>query len=161
MLSVGQVYSGGAAGDLDEKLTARMERQTILGGPTPPWLWVVLDEAVLHRTVGGPVITRDQIAHVLTMAATPRITVQVLPYDRGEHPGMGGSVTLRTLPAGGQVVYLEGINSGTLAEVPGEVEQYAIAYDLLQANALPPDVSADFIRKVMEDRYPCPPRDPT
>ncbi|MEU9011378.1 helix-turn-helix transcriptional regulator [Streptomyces sp. NPDC048479] len=161
MLEVGQVYSYGVAPDLEEKLTARMQRQTILDGATPPWLWVVLDEAVVHRLVGGRQVMRDQLEHVLAMTERPRITVQVLPYDRGEHPAMGGSVTLLTLSGGSQVVYLEGINSGTLVEAPGEVERYAVAYDLLQANALPPDVSADFIRKVMEDRYPCLPPDPT
>ncbi|WP_328539131.1 helix-turn-helix domain-containing protein [Streptomyces sp. NBC_00344] len=157
MLSVGQVFSGGRA-ELEEKLTARMERQNILNEATPAWLWVVLDEAVLHRVVGGALVMRDQLDHLLTMATKPRITVQVLPYEQGAHPGMGGSVTLLTLPGNGQVVYLEGINTGTLVEIPGEAEPYAIAYDLLQASALSPDESAGFIRKVMEDRYPCPPR---
>lgn len=158
VLSVGQVYGNGTASELEEKLAARMSRHSILGSPTSPWLWVVLDEAVLHRVVGGPKVMRDQLAHVLAAAEQSRVTVQLLQYDRGAHPGMGGSVTLLTLPGSGQVVYLEGINSGMLVESPGEVEQYAIAYDLLQANALPPDESADFVRKVMEDRYPCPPR---
>ncbi len=161
MLCVGQVYGSGVAGDLEEKLRARTARQAILSSAAPPWLWLVLDEAVLHRTVGGPLIMREQLTHLLDTAAEPRTTVQVLPYDRGAHPGMGGSVTLLTLPGSGQVVYLEGINSGTLVEKAGEVEKYAIAYDLLQANALPPEESADFIRKVMEDRYPCPPHVPT
>ncbi|MFC4493026.1 Scr1 family TA system antitoxin-like transcriptional regulator [Streptomyces ovatisporus] len=161
VLSVGQVYGTGTAVELEEKLAARMARRTVLDNSTPPWLWVVLDEAVLHRVVGGRPVMREQLVHLLDMAALPRLTLQVLPYERGAHPGMGGSVTLLTLPGSGQVVYLEGINSGTLVEAPGDVEQYAIAYDLLQANALPPDESAHFIREVMEDRYPCPPGTPT
>ncbi|WP_181766259.1 helix-turn-helix domain-containing protein [Streptomyces albidus (ex Kaewkla and Franco 2022)] len=161
MLGVGRVYGNATDRELEEKLTARIARQSILESPTPPWLWVVLDEAVLHRGVGGQLVMRAQLMRLLEVAALPRITLQILPYARGAHPGMGGSVTLLTLPGSGQVAYLEGINSGTLVEPPGEVEQYAIAYDLLQANALPPEESAELVRKVVEDTYPCPLRAPT
>lgn len=153
MLRVGQVYHGGGAEDLSNLLSARLDRQTVLSSPNPPWLWVVLDEAVLHRPVGGAKVMQSQLGHLLDTASMPRTTVQILPYDRGEHPGLGGSMTLLTLPSRNQVVYLEGINSGTLVEDPQEIEKYAAAYDHLQANALPPDLSVSWIRKVMEDKY--------
>lgn len=161
VLSAGQVYGNGSTRELEERLAARMARRSVLAKANPPWLWVVLDEAVLHRVVGGAPVMREQLIHLLDVAALPRLTLQVLPYACGAHPGMGGSVTLLTVRGSGQVVYLEGINSGTLVEAPGEVQQYAIAYDVLQANALPPDESAQFIREVLEDRYPCPPGPPT
>jgi len=43
-----------------------MARQVILDReePAPPMLWVLLDENVLTREVGGPKIMHDQLAHL-------------------------------------------------------------------------------------------------
>jgi len=43
---------------LDQRVEARMERQRLLQGPTPPKYRVLLDEAVLRRHIGGPVVMR-------------------------------------------------------------------------------------------------------
>ena len=39
--------------ELDEAVAARMGRQRILDREHPPELWVIVDEAVLRRPVGG------------------------------------------------------------------------------------------------------------
>ena len=47
--------------EVDDLVAARMERQAVLERERPPELWVVIDEAVLHRPVGGPYVMRDQL----------------------------------------------------------------------------------------------------
>jgi hypothetical protein len=55
-----------------------MERQAILDRERPPELWVVIDEAVLHRRVGGAAVAyqdtavRGQVARNLPGAAAVR-----------------------------------------------------------------------------------------
>ncbi|KOU68041.1 DNA-binding protein [Streptomyces sp. MMG1533] len=148
VLSVGLTLSGDE--QLDERLTARMTRQERLGSPDRPELCVVLDEAVLRRPIGGRDVMRAQLELLLVVAAEHPITVQVLPFDQGEHDAMGGSLTVLTLPDGSEVAYTEGAHYGQLIEDPGEVRRFALTYDRLRAEALPPLMSLDMIRSVME-----------
>ncbi|WP_240135295.1 helix-turn-helix domain-containing protein [Streptomyces sp. MUM 178J] len=138
------------AQQLEERLAGRLGRQGRIGDPDGPDLWVVLDEAVLLRPVGGRTVMRDQLARLLRTEQEPRITLQVLPFSSGEHQAMGGSLTLLDLPDGSEVAYTEGADYGQLIEEPEEVKSYAVTYDHLRALALPPDVSLDTIRSLME-----------
>jgi transcriptional regulator with XRE-family HTH domain len=138
---------------LEERLAARLGRQERLGSRDRPELWVVLDESVLRRPVGGRAIMRDQLARLLEATAEPHITVQVLPFDQGEHDAMGGSLTVLTLPDGTEVAYTEGAHYGQLVEDPEEVKRFAVTYDRLRAVALPPLMSLDLIRSVMEGNH--------
>jgi transcriptional regulator with XRE-family HTH domain len=147
--------------EVEELVAARLDRQAILQCSAPPLLWCILDEAVLRRPVGGHAVMREQLAHVLRMARTPHVVVQVLPFGQGEHPVMGGSLTLLSFERGSDVAYTESSHSGELVETPEEVAEYALAYDLLQAKALPPDESLALIRSAMEEYSTCAPREPT
>ncbi|CAM5609949.1 XRE family transcriptional regulator OS=Streptomyces alboniger OX=132473 GN=CP975_11920 PE=4 SV=1 [Streptomyces alboniger] len=135
---------------LEERLTARMGRQERLGSPDRPELWVVLDEAVLKRPIGGHAVTRKQLERLLDASVERHITLQVLPFDQGGHEAMGGSLTVLTLPDGSEVAYTEGADYGQLIEEPTNVSRYKVIYDRLRAAALPPLMSLDMIRSVME-----------
>ncbi|MFI0089671.1 helix-turn-helix domain-containing protein [Streptomyces bobili] len=134
---------------LEERLTARLGRQERLGSPDRPELWVVLDEAVLRRPIGGRAVMAGQLDRLLTAAAERHINVQVLPFDQGGHEAMGGSLTILTLPDGSEVAYTEGADYGQLSEEPTNVSRYTVIYDRLRAEALPPLMSLDMIRSVM------------
>ncbi|MFE9700483.1 Scr1 family TA system antitoxin-like transcriptional regulator [Streptomyces sp. NPDC006270] len=138
---------------LEERLAARLGRQTRLTGPDRPRLWIILDEAVLRRPVGGSHVMRHQLEHLLRVAEEPNITVQALPFDQGEHDAMGGSLTLLVMPDGSHVAYTEGAHYGQLTEEPDEVERFELTYDDLRAMALPPLASLDLIRFVLEADY--------
>lgn len=151
VLSVGRTL--GSEEQLEERVALRLGRQERLGMPGRPELWVVLDEAVLRRPVGGPAVTREQLERLLGTRAERHITVQVLPFDQGEHEFMGGSLTVLTMPDGSEVAYTEGAHYGQLIEDPDEVRDFALTYDRLRAAALPPLMSLDMIRSVMEDNH--------
>ena len=85
-------------GEMDRQVAVRLERQKRLTAPDAPSLWVVLDEAVLLRQVGGPAVMAGQLAHIGQMAGQPNVTVQVLPFTAGAHPAMLGSFTLMQFP---------------------------------------------------------------
>ncbi|MFE1455604.1 Scr1 family TA system antitoxin-like transcriptional regulator [Streptomyces sp. NPDC058735] len=151
VLSVGRTL--GSKEQLEERVALRMGRQERLNGPERPELWVVLDEAVLRRMVGGHAVMRQQLARLLGDAAETHITVQVMPFDQGEHDVMGGSLTLLTMPDGSEIAYTEGAHHGQLIEDPDGVRDLALTYDRLRAAALPPLMSLDMIRSVMEDNH--------
>ncbi|MFF0004645.1 helix-turn-helix domain-containing protein [Streptomyces tibetensis] len=151
VLSVGRTL--GSEEQLEERVALRLGRQERLGMPGRPELWVVLDEAVLRRPVGGPAVMREQLERLLGTRAERHITVQVLPFDQGEHEVMGGSLTVLTMPDGSEVAYTEGAHYGQLIEDPDEVRDFALTYDRLRAAALPPLMSLDMIRSVMEDNH--------
>ncbi|MFD3825823.1 helix-turn-helix domain-containing protein [Streptomyces sp. QTS137] len=151
VLSVGRTLDGKE--QLEERVALRMGRQERLGTPDRPELWLILDEAVLRRPVGGRVVMREQLVRLLGTAAEPHITVQVLPFDQGEHDVMGGSLTVLSMPDGSESAYTEGAHYGQLVENPDDVRSLALAYDRLRAAALPPLMSLDMIRSVMEDNH--------
>jgi transcriptional regulator with XRE-family HTH domain len=151
VLSLDTLLSGEE--QLEERVAARLGRQERLGSPDRPDLWVVLDEAVLRRPIGGVAVMRDQLARLLKAAAEPHITVQVMPFDQGGHDAMGGSLTVLTLPDGTEVAYTEGADYGQLIEEPEGVKHHSVIYDRLRAVALPPLMSLDMIRSVLEGNH--------
>ncbi|MFJ3719877.1 Scr1 family TA system antitoxin-like transcriptional regulator [Streptomyces sp. NPDC090057] len=151
VLSVGTTLS--SQEQLEERLTARLGRQERLRSADRPRLWVVLDEAVLRRPVGGRDVMREQLGRLLRTATEPHITLQVLPFDQGAHDAMGGSLTLLELPDGSEAAYTEGAHHGQLVEEPDEIRRLALTYDRLRAAALPPLMSLDMIRSVMEGSH--------
>ncbi|KIF68559.1 DNA-binding protein [Streptomyces sp. AcH 505] len=135
---------------IEELVTARMSRQLLLNGSPALDLFMILDEAVIRRPVGGPDAMRAQLARLIDLSDGPNTTVQVLPFSHGAHALMGGSLTLMTLDEKQVVAYEESFASGTLLEDPESVRTRARAYHLMRAYALPPRDSAALIRSVME-----------
>jgi transcriptional regulator with XRE-family HTH domain len=145
------VMLAGRHPNVDELVDARLDRQRILNRPHPPLLWVVLDEAVLRRRVGSPMVLREQLKRLVEVASSARIVVQVLPFDAGAHAGMDGPLTILSFDEGSDAVYVEGIGNGQLMTRPEEVERCRLVYDLVRAAALSPEASADMIAAAMEE----------
>ncbi|MEU6573379.1 helix-turn-helix transcriptional regulator [Streptomyces sp. NPDC046805] len=139
---------------LEERLAARLERQKRLLAPDRPELWVVLDEAVLRRPFGGgDVVVREQFERLIGAAEDHHAVVQVLPFEQIEHGVVDVSLTVLTMPDGSEVAYMEGAHFGQLTEELEEVRRISLTYDRLRAAALPPNMSLDMIRSVMEGNH--------
>ncbi|MER6444684.1 helix-turn-helix domain-containing protein [Streptomyces venezuelae] len=138
---------------LDELVEARMERHRILCREKSPMVWVVLDEAVLHRPVGGRQVMRAQLAHLLSFRAHRWVQIQVLPYAAGEHAGLIGSFNALRFDDDPDIVYTEDLISGHMTANPDTVREAALRYAHLQAAALSVEDSAVLIAQAMEERY--------
>ncbi|MFD7867106.1 helix-turn-helix domain-containing protein [Streptomyces sp. NPDC059783] len=136
---------------IDDLVAARLERAQILADPTVPMLWVVLDEAVLRRTVGGPRTMAAALRHIVGLSRQRRIIVQVLPFSAGGHAAMGGGLKLMSFPDEPPLAYLDGLGAGQLLDDPATVSSYELTYDLVVANAIPPAASLALIESVAED----------
>ncbi|MFE2167064.1 helix-turn-helix transcriptional regulator [Streptomyces sp. NPDC059447] len=141
------------ADGVNEVVAARMERQRILARVVPPVLLVVLDEALLHRNVGGHEVMREQLAHLLTFVDHPWIQIQVLPFSAGQHSGMMGSFTLLRFDGDPDLFCAESYDSGHMTANPPVIRERSVGYARLQAAALSPEESALLIARVMEERY--------
>ncbi|MFI9027637.1 helix-turn-helix domain-containing protein [Streptomyces sp. NPDC053560] len=139
--------------DLDTQVDARVGRQSVLSRENPPLLWVVLDEAVLHREIGGREVMGRQLAHLLDYRDVDEVQIQVLPFTAGRHAGLLGSFTLFSFEDNGNVAYMEGYDEGWATVNTKEIKARSLRYDLLRASALPPVDSAELIARVMEERY--------
>jgi hypothetical protein len=129
----------------------RLRRQHRIYNPSRPLrLWVVLDETSLRRVVGRPDVMREQLEHLNALGAEPHIMVQVLPYTAGAHPGLSGQFSILRFAdsSAAAVVHLERFTSDVYLEKPSDVQHYSVLHDHLQAQALSPDSSRDFITDV-------------
>lgn len=136
---------------IDELVTTRLERAQLLADPTVPVLWVLLDEAVLRRKVGGPLVMAEALRHIMRLARQHRIIVQVLPFSEGAHMALEGSLKLMTFPDAPPLAYLQGLGTGQLQDDPATVRQYELTYDLLVASAISPAASLALIESVAEE----------
>ena len=140
----------GSQEDVERRVALRMARQPALTGNDPPQLWAVLDEAALHRTVGGPGLMRMQLDHLVDLAAMPNVSVQVIPFTAGAHPGMGKPFVILAFPerADPDVVYLEDLTSTLYLEDVDEIDRYNMLFNHMRATALSFEESASLITSV-------------
>ncbi|MEH6379534.1 helix-turn-helix transcriptional regulator [Streptomyces sp. KLMMK] len=140
--------------DIERRVQVRMRRQErITEAENPLRLWAVIDESALRRIVGSREIMAEQMRQLVQFSMEPHITVQVLPYDVGAHPGMYGKFSILEFndPQDASTVYLEGITSDLYLEKPNDVQTYSVMYEHLRMQALNADHSRQFIDRVAEE----------
>ncbi|MBF8185055.1 helix-turn-helix domain-containing protein [Nonomuraea sp. K274] len=149
MLKGGQILDGD---QIRRRVEARLTRQGILQGETPPTLWAVVDEAALTKPVGGPSVMRNQLRHIVDMSARPNIYVQVLPDSAGAHAAMDGPFTILNFPdqSDPSVVYIETATSDLYLETPEELTRYRLIFDLIRSSALSPDSSVEYLANLVD-----------
>ncbi|MFV2019546.1 helix-turn-helix domain-containing protein [Micromonospora sp. LOL_023] len=143
-------FPGAPPEKIEDRIDVRLARQRILDRPDPPRMWFVLDEAALHRPIGGPQVMAAQLEHLITAAQRPSITVQVLPFRQGAHMGMGVSFAMLDFSEHPTVVYQENLSSAVVLEKDYHVETHGLAFDHLRATALSPADSLAFLRMRVE-----------
>jgi transcriptional regulator with XRE-family HTH domain len=139
---------GATEDEFDEAVTARMSRQQILERDQPPELWIILDEGVLTRPVGGPEVIRGQLAHLANAARRPHIVVQVVPLAAGGHQGLnGGAFVIAEFDDAATIAYQDTAVSGQIIEDASEAGALAHTWDTLRLEALPRATSLRMIEE--------------
>ncbi|MCX5411926.1 helix-turn-helix transcriptional regulator [Streptomyces sp. NBC_00059] len=134
--------------DIEKRVNVRARRQDRVNAPELPLrLWAVIDESALHRLVGGKQVMLEQLEHLIEQSQLPHVTVQVLPFDMGAHPGINGQYAILEFPdaADSSVVYIEGVTSDLYLEKANDVQRYSVMYEHLRAQALNVDQTRQFI----------------
>ncbi|GAA2993393.1 helix-turn-helix domain-containing protein [Actinokineospora diospyrosa] len=134
--------------EVDELVDFRLERQQVLTGPDALELCVCLDEALLHRQVGGRKVLHNQLRHLLALLEQPNITIHVIPFEAGAYGNMSGGYQVMTFGDEGDadVVYIEHAAVGVWVENERDVRHFQDTFEDVRAQALNPEESAEVIR---------------
>jgi len=137
--------------EITRRVGLRLARQALLTRPDPPSLWVVLDEAVLRRPIGGLTVMRAQLEHIIEMSQLPNVTVQVVPFTAGGHAAAGGQFSVLRfgeydLP---DVVYLEQLTSSLYLDKREIVDSYLAVMERLCIEAATPANSVKTLRAAL------------
>ena len=142
--------------EVEQFVRVRLTRQQRLTGESPMEYWAILAEGALRQQVGGPAAMRAQLEHIAAMAELPHITVQVLPFSRGVHPGMFGPYVLLSFPqvASLDLVLTETPTGNIWIEREADVARYQELFDTARTTALPATESLGLIRRIAKEYRP-------
>jgi transcriptional regulator with XRE-family HTH domain len=136
--------------EVEQRVRVRMDRQALLAGDDPLKLWAIVDEAALHRLVGGAETMNAQMRRLVETAAVPHVTLQVIAWSVGAHAGMPGSFVLMDFPdpSDPPVVYIDSMAGDLFLEAEPEVRRYRGVFEHLRAVALSPGDSTSLIAQI-------------
>lgn len=133
--------------EVQKRVDVRLARQACLTDEPLLRFWVIVDEGVLRRRTGGDAVIRAQLRHLVEMSKRPNITLQVLPFGEGWHPGTTGSFSILDFPEGihTPVAYVVSPAGEMYLEREDDMNRIILAYTHLQTAALSPGKSRDLI----------------
>ncbi|GAA1915710.1 helix-turn-helix transcriptional regulator [Streptomyces sodiiphilus] len=135
--------------EIEQQVAARMGRQEIFTRQPAPLLTFVQEEVTLRRPLGGRMVLRRQLEHLLEVGHLRHVEIQVMPTSREDHAGMGGQLQLLKLQDGTGVGHWEGQLCSLLLSDPKEVLILEMRYGILRSRALTPRESLAFIEKLL------------
>jgi hypothetical protein len=148
------VLKSGAVGqtrpeDIERHVALRMQRQELLTRENAPAIWAVMDETALRRTVGGPRVMRAQVERLLEVMRLPHVTLQVLEFSSGPHPGTYGPFVLFrfAMPELPDMVYSEYLTGAVYLDARAEVATHLEVMDRMAAQA----ATAQRTKEILED----------
>ncbi|WP_307795419.1 helix-turn-helix domain-containing protein [Actinacidiphila acididurans] len=127
------------AEEIERLVDLRTERQALLDRDASPLLWVVVDETVLRRPIGGREVMHEQITALMEATERPNVRLQVMPFAAGPHPAMYGPFhifrfQLQELP---DIAYTESLVGGAYFDDRDDVSAFLEALDRMSAQASP------------------------
>ncbi len=130
----------------------RRQRQTLHERGQPPKMFFILDEAVIRRTIGGPVVMQRQLKQLKNWSAKPHISLQIVPLEVGAYLGVGVPFFLLEFqdPEDEEVLYLEHDTERT-NDNPAETSVYRIRFGELANIALSPAESGTLLDRVIDE----------
>jgi transcriptional regulator with XRE-family HTH domain len=137
---------------IETLLSARLERQEILTRDDPPTLWLVMDETVLRRPIGGRAVHIAQLDALLAAAECPGVAIQVIPLATGAHAGLTCTFTILSFKDGPDVAYTEDRELGHFHDKPELVRAWFDTYEALRVVTQPAAASLELIEQIREEQ---------
>uniref|UniRef100_UPI0037208174 helix-turn-helix domain-containing protein n=1 Tax=Bacillus mobilis TaxID=2026190 RepID=UPI0037208174 len=139
--------------EIERNVALRLERQALLTRDNPPMLWVVMDETVVRRPIGGSETMRAQIARLIEEAEAPHIRLQIMPFDAGPHPAMYGPFHIFRFPIPElpDIAYTESLVSGSYFDQRDDVSAFLEALDRMCAQAAPAQTTQAILSRIRKE----------
>ncbi|MBF6205010.1 helix-turn-helix domain-containing protein [Streptomyces gardneri] len=139
------------------ELTARRQRR-LVEDPTF-WLEVLVSESVLRNQIGGRDVMAEQLPHLLSVGSLPNVSIRVIPFDAGGHPGLVvQSFTLFEFPAlhtsrapEPPVVFVEGFTGALFLEDDPVIERHRATAETLRQVALSESDTRILVQEIAEE----------
>lgn len=130
---------GATEQEIERGVALRLERQNLLRQDDGPLLWVVIDETVLRRPIGGRRVMRQQLERLREASALDRVQLQIMPFAAGPHPAMYGPFHLFRfpLPELPDIAYSESLVGAVYFDQRNDVSAFLEALDRMCAQAAP------------------------
>jgi transcriptional regulator with XRE-family HTH domain len=147
-------YTFNILGDHADRVWAvRQHRQEVHDREDPPDMIFIIDESSIRRQVGGVKVMPHQLERLREFAAMDHITLRVLPFAAGAHPGMAGNFILLEFddPSLRDMVHLESIDSITIRDDIDVIGLYLERFVRLEARALSVDDSDAFLVSLIDE----------
>ncbi|WP_309060450.1 helix-turn-helix transcriptional regulator [Streptomyces sp.] len=135
--------------EVERLVAARMARKSIFERSPAPALSFVLEEGTLRRRVGGTMVWRQQLEHLLEVARLRNVTLQVMPMSAGAHPGLGGRIEVLKFADGTAAGRADGAFQGRPTSDPKQLRILELRYGTIRAQALTPRESLAFVEQVL------------
>lgn len=131
----------------------RVQREGLFDSDNPPSFHFILDEAAIRRLVGGSSVMRSQLGQLIELAGRPHITIEVIPFSAGLHPGMKGPFEIIEFadPADSDIVYLESPRGDIFTEDPEETSMCREAFERLRKSSLGPRDSLTRLARIADE----------
>jgi Domain of unknown function (DUF5753) len=141
---------------LDRSVELRMRRQGLLDASPGPDFAFMIDEAALHRWVGGPDVMRRQLHRLEELDQRPNIDIRIVPFSAGAHAGVRGPFALIDLPFGEEyVVMLEHAHGDELVQNnPERASTYIEIFEELRAIAAPKGELPKYTKQILNQLPP-------
>jgi hypothetical protein len=140
--------------EVERRWEARSRRQERLERDDPPEIFCLLDEGVVRRQVSSPGVMRRQIEHLLELGERSNISIRVIPFSAGAHPGMTGPFTLLEFPDAqdDDVLYLEHVDGDkVIRDEPAVTVEYTERFFALEKIALSEAKTRDLLNSIIGD----------
>jgi hypothetical protein len=130
----------------------RTRREELLDREDPPQFYFLLDEAVVRRLVGSNSVMRRQLRRMIEVTEKPNVTLEVVPFTAGLHPGMKGPFEIIEFVdvADKDIVFLESPRGDIISDKTSETLSYREDFERLGKTSLGPRDSAAYLNKVAE-----------
>jgi transcriptional regulator with XRE-family HTH domain len=139
------------AEQLENEVAARLYRhQRLTSAENPLELVAVVDEAALHRPVGGREVLRGQLEHMARLAELDAVTLRVLPLAVGAHAALASGFSILHFGDLGEpdMSYIEHTVGALILDKDGEVARAKLAFERVLSDALDPAESLAVVRRL-------------
>ncbi|WP_165953653.1 helix-turn-helix transcriptional regulator [Streptomyces sp. 8K308] len=144
-------YSWDTEAQIDKWVSDRMHRKRMFKREVPPHYWALLDEAVLARPIGGSRVMSAQLDYLLQVMESVYTIVQVIPFNCGGTPLVGGSAMLATFSDGSTIGHVEGVMTGGPMLSSARLLKLARQFGVVRSMALSEERSIGVIRRYLKE----------
>ncbi|TDD76644.1 helix-turn-helix domain-containing protein [Actinomadura rubrisoli] len=142
--------AAGLAGDLEERLQRRMNRQkAVFERDDPPHISALINWPCIAHPIGDKDVMRAQLEHLVQLADLPHVSIRLVQPDANAHPGLAGAFEILTVDAR-DVAYTDDPDEGRLIISPPDVQRYTLRYDRIGELAVPLDPSRVLLTEALE-----------